>query len=341
MLRSPAPLPSPPTRRRSCSRSIRRPGTIGQDLYVTNFVDLDDGPGVRDYACGGQSYDGHTGIDSIIRSFREVRIGVPVFAALDGRVLSVQQGVGGDFNWGPTVSNFDNHVILDHGGDQQSVYGHLAGKSIARQEGAVGRRRHPDRADGLERQLELAAPPLHRPPELRAVRALCRRLRDDGRMGGAARDPGRGLGRRRRAEREGVRREGGPPVRRGGPDRHVRPRHPLRQRPGRGAQPRRGRGGQAVDPAAGRERRVRRGALGLGLPLRLGEAAAEAEPGPARALEPRRTSSAGRSPPPRRSTSSRHRSRSSTGRRTRSRPRSSPRPRAPARSSSAGSRPRS
>ncbi len=105
-------------------------GIIGQDLYVTNFVDLDDGPGVRDFACGAHSYNGHTGIDSMIRSFREVKIGVPVFAALDGRVLSVQQGVGGDLNWGPTVSNFDNHVILDHGGDQQSVYGHLAGASI-------------------------------------------------------------------------------------------------------------------------------------------------------------------------------------------------------------------
>ena len=110
-------------------------GTIGQDLFVTNFVDLDDGPGVRDYGCGGHSYNSHTGIDSIIRSFREVRIGVPVFAALDGRVLSVQQGIGGDFNWGPTVSNFDNHVILDHGGDQQSVYGHLAGKSITVKKG--------------------------------------------------------------------------------------------------------------------------------------------------------------------------------------------------------------
>ena len=110
-------------------------GTIGQDLYVTNFVDLQDGPGVRDYGCAGHSYDGHTGIDSIIRSFREVRIGVPVFAALDGRVLSVQQGVGGDFNWGPTVSNFDNHVILDHGGEQQSVYGHLASKSVTVKKG--------------------------------------------------------------------------------------------------------------------------------------------------------------------------------------------------------------
>ena len=215
------------------------------------------------------------------------------------------------------------------------------GQEHRRQEGAVGRRRHPDRADGLERQLELAPSPLHRSPELRALRALCRRMRHDGRMGGAARDPGRGLGRRRRAEREGVRREGRPPVRRGRSDRHVRPRHPLRQRPGRGAQPRRGGGGQAVDPAAGRQRRLLRGALGLGLSLRLGEAAAEAEPRPARALEPHVRARRAARRRQRRSTSSRRRSRSSTGRRTPSRRRSSPRPRAPARSSSAGSRPRS
>ena len=110
-------------------------GTLGQDLFVTNFVDLQEGPGVRDYACGSHSYDGHTGIDSMIRSFREVRIGVPVFAALDGRVLSVQQGLGGDYNWGPTVSQFDSHVVLDHGGDQQSVYGHLMWSSITAKRG--------------------------------------------------------------------------------------------------------------------------------------------------------------------------------------------------------------
>ena len=110
-------------------------GILGRDLYVTNFVDLDEGPSVRDYTCAGQSYDGHTGIDSIIRSFREVTVGVPVFAALDGRVFSVQQAVGGDFNWGTRVTNFDNHVILDHGGGQQSVYGHLAGASVTGKKG--------------------------------------------------------------------------------------------------------------------------------------------------------------------------------------------------------------
>jgi murein DD-endopeptidase MepM/ murein hydrolase activator NlpD len=105
-------------------------GTIGQDLFVSNHVDLHDGPGVRDYACADDTYDGHSGQDTGIRSFREVAIGVPVYAALDGRVFSIQHAVGGDLNWGPTVSRFDNHVILDHGDGVYTVYGHLARRSI-------------------------------------------------------------------------------------------------------------------------------------------------------------------------------------------------------------------
>ena len=75
-------------------------GTLGQDLFVANHVDLDDGPGILDFACSGDTYDGHTGQDTGIRSFREVALGVPVFAALDGRVFNIQLAVGGDLNWG-------------------------------------------------------------------------------------------------------------------------------------------------------------------------------------------------------------------------------------------------
>jgi hypothetical protein len=110
-------------------------GVLGQDLFVTNHVDLDPGSGILDFACGGHTYDGHSGQDSGIRSFREVRIGVPVFAALDGRVLSVQYGIGGDLNWGPTVSRFDNHIILQHGEDVITIYGHLMRRSIKVKEG--------------------------------------------------------------------------------------------------------------------------------------------------------------------------------------------------------------
>jgi murein DD-endopeptidase MepM/ murein hydrolase activator NlpD len=110
-------------------------GILGQDLFVTNHVDLDPGTGTLDFACAHDTYDGHGGQDTGIRSFREVKIGVPVFAALDGRVLSVQLGIGGDFNWGPTVSRFDNHIILQHGQDVITVYGHLLRRSIKVEEG--------------------------------------------------------------------------------------------------------------------------------------------------------------------------------------------------------------
>ena len=99
-------------------------GILWRDLYPNNFVDLDPGQGVRDFACGTQTYDGHTGTDSDLRSFREMDIGVPVFAALDGRVISVQDGQF-DRNFGPTVSQFDNHVVLEHGTGRFTIYGHL------------------------------------------------------------------------------------------------------------------------------------------------------------------------------------------------------------------------
>jgi murein DD-endopeptidase MepM/ murein hydrolase activator NlpD len=100
-------------------------GILWRDLYPNNFVDLDAGPGVRDYACGTQTYDGHTGTDSEVRSFREMDIGVPVFAALDGRVISVQDGEF-DRNHGRTSARFDNHVVLEHGAAGRfTIYGHL------------------------------------------------------------------------------------------------------------------------------------------------------------------------------------------------------------------------
>ena len=99
-------------------------GILWRDLYPNNFVDLDPGPGLRDYACGTQTYDGHTGTDSDIRSFREMDIGVPVFAALDGDVISVQDGEF-DRNHGSTRTRFDNHVVLLHGAGRYTIYGHL------------------------------------------------------------------------------------------------------------------------------------------------------------------------------------------------------------------------
>ncbi len=104
-------------------------GVVGRDLYLTNTVDLDPAGGIRDPWCGGRTYDGHTGEDVVIRSFREQRIGVPVFAALDGQVREVQEG-NKDTSYGDQTLPWDNHVIVDAGHGQLQVYGHLRRGSV-------------------------------------------------------------------------------------------------------------------------------------------------------------------------------------------------------------------
>jgi len=100
-------------------------GVLGQDLYYANSVDLDPAAGATlDPFCGGRTYDTHSGVDVTVRSFREVRIGVPVFSVSDGTVTEVQDGMY-DFRFGPTVSTFDNHVVVRAADGRFFVYGHL------------------------------------------------------------------------------------------------------------------------------------------------------------------------------------------------------------------------
>ncbi len=104
-------------------------GTLWQDLYVNNFVDLDSGGGILDWDCTQQTYNGHTGHDSDIRTFREQAIGVPVFAALDGTVVDRRDGEP-DMNTS-AQGQPANYVILDHGNSHYTWYWHLKNGSVA------------------------------------------------------------------------------------------------------------------------------------------------------------------------------------------------------------------
>jgi murein DD-endopeptidase MepM/ murein hydrolase activator NlpD len=104
-------------------------GLLDHDLYLANTVDLDAGAGLRDPWCGARTYDGHTGEDVVIRSFREQRLGVPVFAAIDGQVTQVQEGQK-DTNYGTQTLPWDNHVQISSGHDQMAIYGHLRRGSV-------------------------------------------------------------------------------------------------------------------------------------------------------------------------------------------------------------------
>jgi hypothetical protein len=104
-------------------------GTLWQDLFMNNFVDLDPSAGAKDWDCSGYTFNGHMGHDSDIKSFQEQVIGVPIFAALDGTVVDAHDGEF-DMNTaaGPQKANY---VVLDHGDTHYSLYWHMKTNSVA------------------------------------------------------------------------------------------------------------------------------------------------------------------------------------------------------------------
>jgi hypothetical protein len=106
-------------------------GLPGKDLFLNNFTDQDSLPGlIRDWDCSDYTYDGHQGHDSLIRSFREQAIGVPVFAVRDGVVVDAHDGEP-DMNTEWKNGALANYAIIDHGGGYTAWYLHFKRGSVA------------------------------------------------------------------------------------------------------------------------------------------------------------------------------------------------------------------
>ena len=91
-------------------------GTVWDDRFINNYVDLDPTGGILDWDCTDWTYDGHTGHDIDLRSFGEMDAGVPVFAALDGTVVVAHDWeFDRDTNKGNQPANY---VVIYHGGTQ-------------------------------------------------------------------------------------------------------------------------------------------------------------------------------------------------------------------------------
>lgn len=101
----------------------------GQAVLMVNFVDQEQGPGIKDYNCGSTTYDGHAGTDLALQSFAEMDRGVAVIASQAGVVATVDDGhfdrstqlIGGGFG---------NHVVLEHEDAYSTTYAHMKRGSI-------------------------------------------------------------------------------------------------------------------------------------------------------------------------------------------------------------------
>ncbi len=110
-------------------------GTMGREMWIGNLFDLDPTTGVLTYDCKASAYDGHDGHDSQHgrRPCERKAAGIPVFAALDGVVVTTRDGNYDDYGCSVPLGNNDtpaNAVVIDHGNTQYTTYLHLRNGSV-------------------------------------------------------------------------------------------------------------------------------------------------------------------------------------------------------------------
>ncbi len=109
--------------------------TPNRDCWIANHVDLDPGPGARDYRCGSLTYDAHNGTDFAIRDLAAMREGVTVIAAAAGRVRAVRDGVGdvnvrGSGKAAVAGRECGNGVVIAHEDGWETQYCHMRRGSV-------------------------------------------------------------------------------------------------------------------------------------------------------------------------------------------------------------------
>jgi murein DD-endopeptidase MepM/ murein hydrolase activator NlpD/ribosomal protein L27 len=103
------------------------PGADADDWVINNYVDLDPGGGILDFAGGAKSYDGHRGIDIDVPTFRSMDNNFPILAVAQGVVLALEDG---NFDRNTSCAGSWNFVTVGHPNGWQTIYGHLKRNSV-------------------------------------------------------------------------------------------------------------------------------------------------------------------------------------------------------------------
>lgn len=107
----------------------------GKSCFIQQYVDHDTGPGAKDYQCGPQSYDAHSGVDIRLPTLAAQRRGVDVLAAADGIVLALRNDMADKVLTPETRASVKgvecgNGVLIAHKGTWQTQYCHMARGSV-------------------------------------------------------------------------------------------------------------------------------------------------------------------------------------------------------------------
>ena len=131
----PTPVPATVPPETSSSTPLLWPlaGQDGRDWVINNYVDLDETSGTRDYTggsgSGAKTYDGHSGIDIDVPSFRWMDGNVSTVLAAASGVVTFVRDTEPDRN--TSCAGSANLVQVRHPDGLTAVYGHLKKGSAA------------------------------------------------------------------------------------------------------------------------------------------------------------------------------------------------------------------
>jgi hypothetical protein len=107
---------------------------VGRTCAIQHYVDHDSSQRAQDYRCGSLTYDGHDGTDFRLITTAMQRSGVNVFAAADGQVQRVRDGMVDRplISGGPVVDAraCGNGLVIAHSDGWETQYCHLAQGSL-------------------------------------------------------------------------------------------------------------------------------------------------------------------------------------------------------------------
>lgn len=116
--------------------------SLGDKCYIQQYVDHTEGKGASDFRCSNLSYNRHKGTDFALSTINQMRAGVNVLAAADGRVKGVRNGIEDiiySANNADKVSGREcgNGVVIEHEGGWETQYCHLKKGSLKVRKGQV------------------------------------------------------------------------------------------------------------------------------------------------------------------------------------------------------------
>ncbi|MEX0283604.1 MAG: M23 family metallopeptidase [Paracoccaceae bacterium] len=118
---------------------------LGKTCYIEDYVDVDPGEGVRDFACGLKTRNGHRGTDFALVSQADFTRGIHVIASAPGLVEATRDGMADVPYTAETAAAIKgrecgNAVRVRHANGLQTLYCHLAQGSVRVNKGdTVGR----------------------------------------------------------------------------------------------------------------------------------------------------------------------------------------------------------